>query len=229
MEKTNLTVDDIDLIDKYLKRELELGEKILVEQKLAEDEEWRDAFLFQKEVEKTVAYLEADSLRTRLLRYTSRQKTASLPWLWAASVSFLILTGFIFHNSMKLNDQGLFTAFFEPYTNQEMITPHLAPAFTLYESGNYLQALEYFNSSDEPTESFFAAQCLLSLGQTNAAIRRLERLAGLQTGFSTSVRWYLGLASLKAGRKIDARAHFKALSGDELYGERAKNILAILK
>ncbi|MGB3465474.1 MAG: hypothetical protein WBA74_09390, partial [Cyclobacteriaceae bacterium] len=109
----NLTVDDIDLIDKYLKKELSLSEKVLVEQKLAHDEEWQGAFIFQKDLEKTIAYLESDGLKARLLRYSDRQRTASLPWLWAASVSFLILSGLVLYNSMRLNDQSLFRAFFE--------------------------------------------------------------------------------------------------------------------
>ncbi|MGB3468025.1 MAG: tetratricopeptide repeat protein, partial [Cyclobacteriaceae bacterium] len=102
-------------------------------------------------------------------------------------------------------------------------------AFDFYEAKKYMQALELFGETDTPAGSFYAAQCLLAMGQTNAAMRRLEKVASMQTDYSDSAKWYLGLAAIKLGKKEEAVTHLNTISDNIIYEDRVKSLLAMLE
>lgn len=132
----------------------------------------------------------------------------------------------------------LFAANFEPYPNIAVdLTRGSEPspeeiAFTAYENGDYLQAVDMIEAlTDQPANRFYLAQAQLAQNEYTAAQKLLLPLAS-QVDFplAQEANWYLALADLGLERNTEATQRLTSIvaTEDHPFREKARALLESL-
>ncbi len=224
-------MNNIDLIDRYFDNSLSPKEQLLFNDLLQNNEDFKNEFVFQKDLKKIIALNQRENLKSTLQQFednaikNTKILFLSKKWLIAASLALLIGLGFWFvKNTYFISSEKLFTQNFEPYRNiiQPIVRGESSNtieyrAFLAYENNDYHKAINLFNSvnnQDATYVSFYKAMCYLSLDKTTEAINLLEPIilsSNLQEKdkkLSEKADWYLALAYLKTGENKKAVSKF---------------------
>ena len=224
-------MNNIDLIDRYFDNSLSPKEQLLFNDLLQNSEDFKNEFVFQKDLKKVIALNQRENLKSTLQQFednaikNTKILFLSKKWLIAASLALLIGLGFWFvKNTYFISSEKLFTQNFEPYRNiiQPIVRGESSNtieyrAFLAYENNDYHKAINLFNSvnnQDATYVSFYKAMCYLSLDKTTEAINLLEpiilssNLEEKDKQLSEKADWYLALAYLKTGENKKAVSKF---------------------
>lgn len=183
---------------------------------LINDNDFKEAFEFEKELQETLVLNDREQLKKEMQLWDNiPSKRRFKPWQIAASLLILLGTSLLlFFNSQSNSTEKLYASYFEPYRN--IVQPIVRgehkddiqfKAFEAYETKDYKNAILHFNEilKEKPnaTISFYKANALMQLNKANQAIIILE--ANIKNADTLQGRnlWYLALAYLK-NNNIDA-------------------------
>lgn len=247
-------MDKIELIEKYFTDTLTDEERLLFENLLQNDREFKEEFLFHKDVKKALALNKRESIRQTMKELDKemdeKKSVFTLRnWLIAASVVALFGLSYFFYNQYQSNQpESLFTQNFQPYKN--VVHPIVrgekdenieAKAFSAYQNGDYYKAINLFNSIESPdvnSVNFYKAMSFLALGKHSEAIDLLLPLAtqkdpeNAKFKWNAVSNWYLGLAYLGNHENKKAISQFLVVVNHptcDYKKEEAKILLSKLK
>ncbi|MDZ7612580.1 MAG: hypothetical protein U5K51_01765 [Flavobacteriaceae bacterium] len=242
-----------NLIEKYFTDTLSHEERILFDKLLQNDQEFKDEFIFQKELKQSIAHQQRETIKKTLKGFEdklSKKKVFTLKnWLAAASVLLVFSLGyFAFNKYNSSQPEKLFTSNFAPYEN--VVHPTVrspndesieSKAFSAYDSGMYYKAINLFNSvenKDADYIRFYKAMSFLALKKNQEAIDLLLPLATTPDASTSKFKWhgkanwYLGLAYLNNQEIDKAISQFNVVvihPDCEYKKEAAKEIISLIK
>ncbi len=206
---------DIPLVQQYLAGGLSGEEKKDFEQRLADPRlqnelEWYKAFFSALEDAE-------DQRRKKLLQARSNQPAVLKrfrPWVVAAGFLLVVAVGALIWTRTRAD------VLFESYS---LITA--APdrsgavntAYSLYEAGQYREALAHFEAAEDSSTHFlfYKANCLMALDKDSAAIpylQQVEKDAG--SILASPAKWYLALAYYRTGNREQAEKYARKTLDD---------------
>ncbi len=242
---------DIDLIEKYLEGDLQGPESKAFQRRVQEDPEFK---LILEEMETMVSGI----------RYTGRKKIQSdlqkleesLPslrqeretkvvamrrfriWAAAASVLLVAVTAIWLFTGRQLNQDQLFTAYYQPYQNVESPTTRgetnqdvRKNAYMAYDQERFEEAVNLFGSipaeESQPVDDFYEALSYLSLDQgTEAAALLVEFIDNGDDIMKERASWYLALAHLNQGKIDQCKEVLRIIVEEQTYNHpKASSLL----
>ena len=240
---------DLDLIEQYLNQELSEDELAVVEKRLEEDEEFRQAKL---ESEDLIAGIQSASrkevleklkaIEEQLPEVIIETKTVPLlrrPFVYglAASFSILILSVYFFLGKEPGNYETLFQDHFEVYPN--IVAPTVRSteteksekefAYYTYDLGNYEKAIELLkevsSKEDEGASMLYLGMCYLMIGDNDNAIGSFQAYKDSEFElFLPQVNWFLGLTYVRKGEVDKAKEVWEEIPEGNSYRERVDKI-----
>ncbi len=242
-----------NLIDKYFTDMLSHEERILFDKLLQNDQEFKEEFVFQKELRQSIAHQQRETIKKKLQGFEdnlNRKKVIPFKyWLAAASIILILSLGyFAFSKYNASQPEKLFTSNFAPYENVVHPTVRNAndesiesKAFSAYDNGSYYKAINLFNSVENKEADyirFYKAMSFLALGKNQESIDLLLPLATTPDTSSAKYKWhaksnwYLGLAFLNNNETDRAKSQFNVVINHpdcDFKKEEAKEIMSRLK
>ncbi len=219
-----------ELIDKYLQGKLTKSEKELFENSIESDSEFLKEFNFQKELQDTLRKEERIKTKEFLgsIKDSNNTKNGSLKnsSVWLAAASIILVIGvsvwFLLFNSSPSDPQKLYAQFYAPYENVvhplergEKMSDLKSEAFLAYESGNYVLALNLFDSlklrSSEPYYNFYSAIVLMELEEFEEAKPLLESYIETDAELRDRAIWYLALTNIRLQETDQAKEQLNYL------------------
>ncbi|SDR92354.1 hypothetical protein SAMN05216503_1405 [Polaribacter sp. KT25b] len=199
---------------------------------------------FDKNLKKAITLQKRKELKSYIQSVeNSIAKPKKYNWLLVASIALLIgLSSFYLFNSKSLSNNELYNLHFTPYEN--VIEPIVrdkvnkskkAFAFSLYEQGKYLKAIESFNKLTEKdsieanTLLFFKANAYLQLEEfKKSEILFHKILINDNKEWKNESLWYLALISLKQDKKDAAITFLDKLQRQQKLNFKTEEIKIIL-
>ncbi|CAL2092875.1 hypothetical protein [Tenacibaculum sp. 190524A05c] len=223
------------LIDKYFTNKLSSQEQNVVNQLLSRDREFHKEFMYIRDVQQAIYFLERRRLKKELqevekLRTKTRRSIFIRKWSIAASIALLFgIFGLnLFKNDSMTNFDILYNTHFSPYEN--VVHPlqrgesndYLKNiAFTAYEKQQYQEAADaFFNAykkNEEPELLFYLGVSLLANKEYNEGNAVLKKCLHLNSKFESQIHWYLGLSHIKLN-KIETAIYYLKLVGSTKQG-----------
>jgi tetratricopeptide (TPR) repeat protein len=234
------------LIEKYFEKQLSANEKQLFDEALKNDEDFKTAFEFEKDVKDGIHFLERDSLKKMLKGFEEKPQKKIIPfsnWLWLGAAAMLIIGISIWlYPDNQANSDELYLSYYQSYPNVvapivrgENIQDEKQKAFEAYEQEKYQtsQTLfhQIFEKNKEEYAVFYEAQSYFALGETQKGIQLLENFnfSDGKYPFKTQQRWYLALGYLKLKDLEKTKQYLQTLTVyDNPQKENAKKLLESL-
>ena len=218
---------NFDLIDRYFDNSLTPKEQLLFNDLLQNDLDFKNEFIFRKDLKKVIAANQQEDLKSSLGQFEKKIQQSSkfmiLPkkWFVAASIAIIVsLGGYSIKTHYYPSNQAIFKTYFQsgrntiqPIVRGESLNTIEYRAFVAYEAHNYHKAINLFNSvknHDEAYINFYKGLSYLELGKLREAIDILLPIAnanyleGKSAHFNDKAMWYLALAYLKNNDKEKA-------------------------
>ena len=215
----SLKETDHNLIDKYLRSQLDAKEEKLFSKKQEGADFQKELNLrknslsiFKKngreELKKRLQYLEKNIQTEQPIEQTSSAKVRPINrmvWL-AVAATLLLLMGLFWWNTSTTNSTELFAQHFKPYPNiiapivksQTPSTTKYELAFQKYEQGKYQDAIVLLEKVNTEEGRFYLAISHLANENEKQAITLLDDLVKEPSNrFYEASQWYLALAYLK--------------------------------
>jgi tetratricopeptide (TPR) repeat protein len=221
------------LIDMYFSNNLSEGELLEFQELYKNNPEFKQEVDFLNDL-KLVSEKEDDAefkkqLETYESAFSDNQKNPFAKWLKpltavAALLVIALSINFIFNN--EINEDQLFTTYFEPSKNVSVPIVRAEDsetienkAFITYSEANYKQAIPLFKNAFNITKNsellFYEGNALLALGQTEKAIEKFEEHLNYSDVLVNRSHWYLALAYLKSENIEKAKLELTALINSE--------------
>jgi len=231
------------LIEKYILGTLTSEERVQVEEWIKTDPSFKEELEFQSNLKPVIEKEEDAAFKTALKEFESGHQTSSkrpiFRWLVAASFMILVVVGSLLYT--KSTSNTLFAENFQPYAN--VIQPVVrgndvndtkAKAFLAYENEEFKLAESHFttllNSTSDSYVLFYLANTKLALEKANEAIPLLNSYLSTGENLGSQAQWYLALAHLHQGEKMQAKLELQKIVKFEGYGmEEAMLLLEKLK
>ncbi|MEM6344819.1 MAG: hypothetical protein AAF927_13090 [Bacteroidota bacterium] len=218
-------------IIRYLREEMNEGEKAAFEAQLAQSDELRESLAEMRRAIQASQLFGQLKLRQQLgeleAELSSQKPNEVRPFrlYWVAAAVLVITLAGLWYFNRPVPTAQYFAQYFEPY--RAPVNIRSSPGVTdiweqgrkAYEAGDFSLAAERFgsltNATGVPTylRDFYWAVSLLSQEQPKAkkAVDLLKNVAGLTTGYQEPAIWYLALAYLQLEQKEDARFYLQRL------------------
>ena len=248
-------MENFDLIDRYFENSLSPQERLKFNDLLQSDEEFRNEFIFRKDLKKVVEISQREELKSRLKEIegqaasNSKHSIFSKKWLVAATLLALFSLGIWSVKSLYYpSHEAIYENYFktcrntiQPIVRGESLNTIEYRAFAAYESQDYHKAINLFNSVEHPNEPyilFYKAMCYMALDKTTEAIELLhpisiaDNLNGKSARLNEKSDWYLALAYLKEKKEKKAIAQLILISEgteDTFKFKESKKILNYLR
>lgn len=211
---------NFDLIDRYFENSLSPKEQFLFNDLLQNDQEFKNEFVFRKDLKKVIAASQQEDLKSTLGQFEDKIHKSSrlmfLPkkWLVAASIMILASVGiYSVKSSYFPSNEVIYQSYFtscrntiQPVVRGENPNTIEYRAFVAYEAHNYHKAINLFNSVADPDAAYINFYKGLSYLEVNKSAKAIEllmpiskatNLQGKSANFSEKANWYLALAYLK--------------------------------
>ncbi len=209
-----------DLIDRYFENSLSPKEQNLFNDLLQNDSDFKNEFLFQKDLKKVIAVSQQEELKSTLSHIEEHVKKKSLfmivPKKWMVAASLLLITTLGLWSVKSLyypSNEVIYKDYFQvdrntiqPVVRGESLKTIEYRAFVAYEAQDYYKAINLFNSVKTPDEAYiiyYKGLCFLALEKSDEAIALLSEVAtkqgldGKSADFKEKANWYLAMAYLK--------------------------------
>lgn len=220
-------MENIDLIDRYFKNSLSPKDQKLFNELLQNDPEFKEEFVFQKDLKKVLSSIQNDELKSTLSNFEEvadkRSYFFSIPkkWLVAASIMLVFALGLWgVKSTFYPSNEALYAEYFQadentvvPIVRGEEIHSIEYRAFVAYEEENHHKAINLFNSISNPEQTYilyYKALCYMSLDKFEEASNLMNQVVekgALENEFSnfeTRAHWYMALAHIKMGNNTEA-------------------------
>ncbi|MFK7771149.1 MAG: tol-pal system YbgF family protein [Saprospiraceae bacterium] len=218
----SLKETDHNLIDKYLRSQLDTKEKELFETK-QKDLDFQKELNLRKDSLPVFKKNGREALKKKLQNFEKNiqeeKQTAStstakvkpinkIVWLGMAA-TLLLLMGLFWWSTQSVNSDELFAQNFQPYPNiiapivksQTPSATEYELAFQKYEQGKYQDAIPLLEKIETEEGKFYLAISHLGNEQEGRAISILDELAKESSNrFFEASQWYLALAYLKSNQ-----------------------------
>ncbi len=239
--------DDLILIEKYLRNELNDAEMASVETRAAEDTNFAQEISLQKDMLDGIERHFDDNIKSLLAATENhlRQETKVVqPNFWlsrglplAAAIITFIMVGYLLIKE-KPSSQELYVAYYETYPN--IVAPLdrsnsgvSVTALSFYENGDFEKARalleqEIVAAPDDIGLQFYFGICQLELDNPDFAIAELKPIADAKHEiFGEPAGWYVALAHLKAGSVEEAKKLLVSIKNNKqnAYSKRATALL----
>lgn len=211
---------NFELIDRYFENSLSPKEQLLFNDLLQNDQEFKNEFVFRKDLKKVIAASQQEDLKFTLGQFEDKIHKSSrlmiLPkkWLVAASIMILASVGiYSVKSSYFPSNEVIYQSYFtscrntsQPVVRGENPNTIEYRAFVAYEAHNYHKAINLFNSVADPDAAYINFYKGLSYLEVNKSTKAIEllmpiskatNLHGKSANFSEKANWYLALAYLK--------------------------------
>lgn len=237
--------ETIEKIEQYLNDELTLQERQDFEQQLIADEQLRNDFELYNNINSTMSALpNEDALRQTLQQMNQKyfageavvKKGTFKKWLAiAASLIFIIAVSFYFLMRNKPSAEQLYAQFAQ-HSNLNIqlrgtATDSLAQqAAAIFNNKEYNNALPLFEKylQQQPGDiqmQFSEAICYLETGKPKEAEKIFTAIAGGQTAYTETAKWYLALTALKENDFDKCRNDLNNIPNSSPYFTKAKALL----
>jgi hypothetical protein len=245
-------MNKFELIDKFFSDTLSDKEVTIFNSLLQEDQEFKEEFLFQKNLKKALLLNQRETLKETLQGFEKDLKKESKiftlrNWLIAATIIILLGIGAFFYMPYGSQEPAkIYAAYFEPYRN--IIRPVErgeddgsieSKAFQAYENGKYHKAINLFNSieffEDDNSDyiDFYKGISYLAINKNEEAIDVLLPIATeIEKGdydISQKANWYLALAYLNSNEIDKAKSQFYMIAQDNAFTYKKEEAGEILK
>ncbi|MCK0114590.1 tetratricopeptide repeat protein [Gelidibacter sp. F63206] len=237
------------LIEKYFSKNLTEVELLEFNKLYKTDENFKQEVDFLKNVQ-AVAETEDDILfRSQLAAYETeispKKVVSKSKWLKpisAIAAIFIIAISISFFMNKGINNDRLFTSYFEPSKNvsapivrSETNDQLVNEAFITYNEANYENAIALFEQAFDSTKNsellFYKGNSLLALDKTKEAIEVFKTHLTYSDALTNRTHWYLALAYLKSNQLDKARQELMIFidSEENFKKTEAKSLLKKLK
>lgn len=218
-----VTEQDLDLIEKHLRDQLQENEKILFREKM-QNSAFQEELQFRQKLKKAAMHSGREELHRKFEEWdkvepTGNQTRFTRSWLnRAAAIILIFATATVIFWVLNLNTPGkLYREFYEPYANlldplQKGSSPQSASISQLYEQKRYQAVLE--RSPQDSLRLFYFGLTKLEVKETTDAIEILEQISKApENRFSQAASWYLALAYLQDGNKDASKKVLNSICG----------------
>jgi len=216
-----------DLIDRYFNNSLGPKEQKLFNDLLQNDSNFKDEFIFQKDLRQVIKVSQQEELKSTLSQIEEKAQLNSnfmrIPKKWMVAASFLLITSLGIWGVKSLyypSNEALYETYFQidrntvqPVVRGESFKTIEYRAFVAYESQDYYKAINLFNSVKNPDDTYiiyYKGLCFLALDKTDEAISILSQVAldnntdDQSENFKEKANWYIALAHIKNNEKEKA-------------------------
>ncbi|APQ19309.1 hypothetical protein A9200_01395 [Maribacter hydrothermalis] len=218
-------MDKEELVLKYFDGSLTEEEKVVFDQLVESDAEFKSQVEFEKDVKSVIRNKENDSHKKKLQGFeselsggsTQKNRTFWKPLSIAASIALLIgVSWFVFNSDVFNGTAELYASNYEKYPNTVYtITRGDATdeslerlAFEAYETNDYDAAITYLTELKEKTRldyvDFYLGQAYLAKGANLKAINKFQEIISINSEFKDEAYWYAALSHLKLDQKKEA-------------------------
>ena len=158
----------------------------------------------------------------------------------AAGLALLVLAFFGYQQyfGQAVDHQELYSEYFEPYPDAISLrgdqSREVAQAMSLYASGSYQEAIDYFETTAEGTVlsddvQFYWSLCDMSIGENKSAIQRLSTLQErAESRFLPQITWYLALAYLGDGNGSKCKDYLNLIKEEDFRYQEAQRLLSTI-
>lgn len=221
----HITEDELELIDKYLHKDLAEVELSVFEQRLATDAEWKEKV---EEVKMLSIGIQEDALLSKLDSFhnaipasdtTAKPKIIEVNWLKRLAVAAILILGITTLSWLlffqKTGTEKLYAAYYSPDPGLATlmgVSDHYEfdNAMVDYKTGDYTKALDTWltmlkvNPENDTLHYFIASAYLAQENEEQAAVYFDKVIRQQQSVFLQDAQWYKALLLLKQGKKEDA-------------------------
>ena len=228
--------------ENYLHNEMSADDKLIFEQKLQDDLQFRESFdLYQQTTRLLDAKfsLETDRFQQNLKSISTayfnenQDKKAKViafkPWQYAVAASLVVLLGtwfFMQNNAPEYGDYNQHEAAY--FTERGASDVNLKNAQDFFNAKDYKSAVLAFEKVDNlknPELQYFYA---ISLIETNNYAKAEMLLNNIKSGTSVykdKATWYLALSNLKQNKLEECKTYLKQLPAEAEDYEKAQKLL----
>jgi hypothetical protein len=223
-----LTEQDHQLIDRYLKGELDDATQRLFDDRML-DSQFSKEVIYRRDLHQALRHRGRVLLKEELQAIENqssrvfKRKTINTRWLAvAASVALVVTTVyFLFTNT---SEQDLYAEYFQPVPN--VVAPitkgggtntDYNAAFRAYELGDYDRAVGLLQDLDQSDAavSFFLAITYMHLDRLQAASSSLNQIAKNDSApYQRHAQWFLMLAEYRLGATVSSDSLLTILTGE---------------
>lgn len=236
-----------ELVYGYFSNTLTSDEHILLDNLLAHNLEFKEEFLFEKNLRKIIGHHEKQDMKSKLKNYESRrdveissfdpkpkQSNFKIYSIAAMLLIFLTVGWFAYNTVYGINYQELHDDNYQNYPNtvyqitrSDTDDSIERQAFLAFESENYKEAIEKFEMLPVlKYTDFYLAQSYSQLKNTDKAKNIYKRIIADNSQFAAEAHWYLAMIYLKEEDKNEAKNYLTALVANYDYNkEKAQKIL----
>ena len=238
---------DIELIERFLAKELTPEEVEMVTLRLKTDKEFSELLALQRDMEATIGdpglIQLTDTLQSideeRFGSGTAGSGNSFQWWKYAVAASLIgILVVVGWRVLLPSSQDSLFEQYFQPYDTKEIprgvdsaAKGTFEKGVSLYEAGKYDAAFAEFSLVNQdsiygPSANFLMGNCKLSTGKPSESIPIFSRLLEKRDHlFRQASQWYLALAYIETNQNAQAIPLLEELSKKGKYRESAQELL----
>lgn len=202
-------MENEELIEKFFEKALTPSELRDFNEKLAANQDFREAFELQRSIKKVVAVSERNTLKNQLQQFEEAKTKSKNRFRWqfaAAAVAILMISVYLLNSYSANNLEQLFEAYYEAYPNTEMPMVRNAKqnslpvqAFAAYEKGDFATASQLFSQlTSEDYAVFYKAICEIENKNHEVALKLLQN-KNFGADYKLKATWYLAMLHLKMG------------------------------
>ncbi|MFP4449201.1 MAG: tetratricopeptide repeat protein [Bacteroidales bacterium] len=248
-------MNDFDkIICRYLDNELDDREKRAFEQRLAEEEDLKKEFEFQRDLKESLMEDEVMQLRDKLNQITSEERTfrtfsVKHVVLYAAAavvITIVSMGTWLYVNQLSKSPEELYTEYYNAYENiyskrsgeniDEDNYSLIENAMGAYEQKDWEKAEKYFGlllerESNDVFVNFYAGIVYLEQQKGQEAIETFETVTDDKENlFREQAYWYTALAYLQKEDIDSAREYLEKIVDEEMTKiDEARKLLRTLK
>jgi tetratricopeptide (TPR) repeat protein len=218
-----LTEIDLDLLDRYIHSDVSDAEKITVEQRIALESSWKEAYALRMAAREASRQAFHASMRQRfgkLDRGTGKIRAISPLWLAIAAAAVLIISALIWlfpdHSGRDVfAEYQAFPNVVFPIDKSADTISNQVQFYYFYEQKRYREAIAAFALLNEPavSDQLYLGLSLLEDGQYAGAHRTLDKVIATDDArWKPVAEWYLVWTLLHQDRKTEAQNLLQAIS-----------------
>jgi len=217
----------------------EAENNVLLRKELKLQEDLRDTIIDEGFINLRNALKQRPPEKKKLPLYFSFYQKTSSNYIIAAAASLALLLAsgmlFIFLNGQIVAPEQIAQKYYSPANAIQHIRSversdltGTKEAFSYYNNGQYVQALEYFQKvKNEVISSFYSGNCYYELDDfTNAEVSFEYVIEDYNNMFIEQAEWYIALTCLKLNEVQKAKKYFGQIAESESpFAARSKKIL----
>lgn len=233
-----------DLLDKKARQSLSAEEEKQYEELYATEHSFREAAAFIYDVKAVAEAQDDQDFKSLLASFEVEQPKSRFSfkkqgWYVAASIVILMAISAVLLLNKPIDNEALYAEYFSPHANtlapverNETTSTSLEKALLAYENKEYVEALAFFEESEEANSTavdFYKACSYMAISQIEDALPLLKKVSTSEDAYATYAHWYLALSYLKNNDVPNAKIHLETIVTRSYYPyEKAKQLLGEL-